>query len=248
MTDTRTLLVEIGTEELPPKALAKLALAFEDALAKEFDAVYGAGGPANTKNYFSPRRLAVLKEALPVKLEDQTQRRLGPAVAAAFKDGKPTKAAEGFAASCGLSVDELEREQTDKGERLAATVTVSGKNTVELLPGMVANALKRLPIPKRMRWSDKEYEFIRPVHWVVMLFGEELVECEILGKQSGRITYGHRFHAPAPVELSAATDYPDKLAEHGKIKLNRCDGKKGINHLAEDIRKIVKAEAAKLKG
>src|SRR5690606_3745090 len=155
-------LVEIGTEELPPKALRTLAEAFFTGVRGGLEAQGLLADRKGKSDWFcSPRRLAALIEGLPAATSDQTQERLGPAVQAAFdKTGKPTKAAEGFAASVGTTVDKLERKAADKGERLAYTVTVPGKATVELLPGIVADALKKLPVPKRMRWGAGEAEFV----------------------------------------------------------------------------------------
>ncbi|HEX6549151.1 MAG TPA: glycine--tRNA ligase subunit beta, partial [Gammaproteobacteria bacterium] len=183
--EPKDFLVEIGTEELPPKALRSLAEAFRNGIETGFA---GAGIITGSSEYFcSPRRLAVRVRAVPGKQDDVVQERLGPAVQAAFdKDGQPSKAAIGFAASVGTSLDKLERKQTDKGERLACTLNIPGKPVAELLAGIVAEALKKLPIPKRMRWGAGSAEFVRPVHWIVMLLGSEVVKCELFGIQAGR--------------------------------------------------------------
>lgn len=240
--ERRDFLVEIGTEELPPKALARLAAAFESGIAGGLEA---AGlVPERTARYFSPRRLAVKVAGLPVKQSDQVQERLGPAVQAAFDaDGKPTKAAEGFAGSVGATVEQLARKATDKGERLAYTLRIEGRAAPELLPGIVQDALGKLPIPKRMRWGAGEVEFIRPVHWVVMLLGADVVPGEILGIPAGRETRGHRFHAPEPIVLDSPADYPARLAEPGHVQVNDAD-----NSLAEGIRAAVVREAEALGG
>jgi len=173
---TLPFLVEIGTEELPPKSLRKLALAF----LEHFEAQAMAKGllPAGTHNevFFSPRRLAILAPALYPRQPDRSEEKLGPAIAAAYDTaGKPTKAAEGFAKSCNTTLEQLSRKQTDKGERLAFTLEIKGEDTAQLLPGMVQEALAKLPIGKRMRWGAGSAEFVRPVHWVLMLFGDEVL-------------------------------------------------------------------------
>lgn len=235
-------LVEIGTEELPPKALKSLAEAFYSRILAGLTAA-GVSGSAG-EYYFSPRRLAVRIRQVPAQKEDSIQERLGPAVQAAFdKDGKPSKAAEGFANSVGTTVDKLQRRMTDKGERLAYTLTLSGKPTVELLPGIVAEALKKLPIPKRMRWGAGDAEFVRPVHWIVMLFGNGVIAGELFGIAAGRQTYGHRFHAPAAITLQTPDDYPQVLEQRGYVRVNDAAGS-----LSERIRAMTAAAAGKLGG
>ncbi|MGE0080326.1 MAG: glycine--tRNA ligase subunit beta [Thiohalomonadaceae bacterium] len=213
---TRDLLIEIGTEELPPKALPTLSAAFrrgiEEGLGK-------AGlGFQSMQAFASPRRLAVLVRALPVGQGDKTVERRGPALAAAFdEEGVPTKAAQGFAASCGVTVDQLERVETDKGAWLVHRSVQPGRKTAEVIPEVVRAALDRLPIPKRMRWGDLEAEFVRPVHWVVVLFGDEVIDCEILSVRSGRETRGHRFHHPAPLYLGEPEAYEALLLSEGRV-------------------------------
>lgn len=240
--EPKDFLVEIGTEELPPKALRSLAEAFCNGIQAGFA---GAGINTGDSEYFcSPRRLAVRVHAVPGKQDDVVQERLGPAVQAAFdKDGQPSKAAIGFAASVGTSVDKLERKQTDKGERLACTLNIPGKPVAELLPGIVAEALKKLPIPKRMRWGAGSAEFVRPVHWIAMLLGSEVVRCELFGLQSGRETFGHRFHAPGAIKLPSAEQYPEILEQQGHVKVNNPAGR-----LSEEIRRMAVDAAAKLGG
>lgn len=238
----KDFLVEIGTEELPPKALRSLAEAFYTGI----QAGLAAAGitDASGDYYFSPRRLAVRIGALPDKQTDLVQERLGPALQAAFdKDGKPSKAAEGFAASLGTSVDKLQRKATDKGERLACTLKIPGKALTELLPDIVAEALKKLPIPKRMRWGSGDAEFVRPVHWIVMLFGKDIVACELFGIEAGRETFGHRFHAPAAISLRSPADYPALLAQRGHVLVNDQNG-----GLSGRIRQMTLAEATRVGG
>lgn len=216
MSKKKDLLIEIGTEELPPKALLKLSNAFtagtEEGLKKaelDFTAV---------ESFATPRRLAVLVKGLDDAQADKEVERRGPAVAAAFDtDGKPTKATEGFARSCGITPDQLETIQTDKGDWLVFRSNQKGQATAELIPGILNDALAKLPIPKRMRWGDLESEFVRPVHWVVLLFGDEVIDTEILSVHSGRDTRGHRFHAPEPIQIKAPATYAATLKESGKV-------------------------------
>lgn len=240
--ERKDFLVEIGTEELPPKALRPLAEAFYAGIQAGFSAAGIACGSGDY--FFSPRRLAVRITDIPTRQDDVTQERLGPAVAAAFdKAGQPSKAAEGFASSLGTSVDKLQRKLTDKGERLAFTLTIPGKDTLKLLPVIVAEALKKLPIPKRMRWGAGEAEFVRPVHWVVMLFGTGVVSCELFGIPAGRETRGHRFHSPAAIGLQKPDDYAKILERRGHIKVND-----SVGTLSGQIRQMAITEAAKLGG
>ncbi|MFU2142969.1 glycine--tRNA ligase subunit beta [Gallibacterium anatis] len=213
---TKTFLAEIGTEELPPKALKKLAVAFKDNVEQELTQ---AGLAFDAVEWFaSPRRLAVkvlgLAEAQPSK---EVEKR-GPAVTAAFDaEGKPTKAAEGWARGCGISVDQAERLVTDKGEWLVHRAVIEGQPTKNLLLGIISNALAKLPIPKPMRWGDKNEQFIRPVHTVTLLFGDELIEGEILGVKSGRTIRGHRFLGQQEFTIDNADQYPQLLAEKGSV-------------------------------
>ena len=241
---TQPFLVEIGTEELPPKSLRKLALAF----LEHFEAQAMAKGllPAGSHNevFFSPRRLAIYAPALYPRQPDRSEEKLGPAIAAAYDaSGNPTKAAEGFAKSCDTSVDKLSRKQTDKGERLAFTLEIKGGDTATLLPGMVQEALAKLPIGKRMRWGTGSAEFVRPVHWVLMLFGDKFLKTSILDVPAGNKTYGHRFQHPAAIPVKNPGDYRRSLEKLGKVKLEDRGGT-----LAAEIGKLVTQVAAKMKG
>ncbi|MDN3555961.1 glycine--tRNA ligase subunit beta [Halomonas maura] len=200
-----SFLVELGVEELPPSAIDDLSDAFAEGLSRrlaEADIVHG-----EVTAYGSPRRLAVRVEALADKQPDREVERRGPALAAAFKDGQPTKAAEGFARSCGVSVDQLIHLETDKGTWLGYREQQQGEATTALLPGIVEKAIAGLPVPKNMRWGASRIEFSRPAHWLVMLYGDRVVEASALGLSSGRTTRGHRYHAPDPIELAHADDY-----------------------------------------
>jgi glycyl-tRNA synthetase beta chain len=216
MTESSDLLIEIGTEELPPKALLGLSQAFTKGLA---DALSELGLQfSDVRGFCTPRRLAVMVSALANAQADRQTERRGPAVAAAFDpQGRPTKAAEGFARSCGVDVEQLETLATDKGEWLAFRQKQRGQATISLVPGAVEKALAGLPIPKRMRWGAGTVEFVRPVHWVVMLYGDQEIRGEILGVTAGRSSRGHRFHAPGPLELAEAGDYLARLRDNGRV-------------------------------
>lgn len=211
-----TLLVELGTEELPPRALPSLSAAFAEQVG---GALSSAGlDHAAITPHASPRRLALVVDALAARQPDRLEQRRGPAVKAAFDDaGEPTKAALGFARSCGVEVSELGRTSDGKGEWLAYERRVEGRSVEALLPGILGDALAALPIPKRMRWGAGDAEFVRPVHWLVVLYGTAVVDCEILGIAAGRLTHGHRFHHPEPIELDRAEDYAEVLATRGRV-------------------------------
>ena len=199
----KDLLIEIGTEELPPKALSSLSASFTDSIinamtadALSFDAHIA---------YATPRRLSVVVEGLEEKQADREEQKLGPNVKAAYDaDGKPSKAAIGFAKSCGVEFSELSTVDTDKGERLAYSQLIAGKATSDLVQAYVEEALNQLPIPKRMRWGASRAEFVRPVKWINLSFGSELIDTTILGVQSSNTTRGHRFHAPQQVAVDAS--------------------------------------------
>ncbi|WP_109077944.1 glycine--tRNA ligase subunit beta [Aggregatibacter kilianii] len=213
---TQNFLVEIGTEELPPKALKTLATAFADNVQAELNQ---AGLSFDKIEWFAaPRRLAVKVLALATQQPSKEIEKRGPAVSAAFDaEGKPTKAAEGWARGCGITVDQAERLATDKGEWLVHRAKIEGQPTKNLLTDIVANALAKLPIPKPMRWADKTVQFIRPVHTVTMLLGDELIEGEILGVASARTIRGHRFLGESEFEIQHADQYPQLLREKGSV-------------------------------
>lgn len=209
-------LIEIQTEELPPKSLLTLAEAFEknvdDHLTKSGLAYEGI------TRYVTPRRLALLIRALAEKQPDQVVEKRGPAVTAAFKeDGTPTPACLGFAKSCGLSPDALGRIKTAEGEWVGVQVTVPGQAVEKLMPSLLAEAVAALPVGKRMRWGDYSTEFSRPVRGVIMLYGDQIIEGQLLGCTAGRTTVGHRFHAPQTLSIPTASAYADILAKEGKV-------------------------------
>jgi glycyl-tRNA synthetase beta chain len=208
-------LVEIGTEELPPKALKHLLKSFSSTLYRELDAAGLAHNRAGARIYASPRRLAVLLSDLVAAQADRAVEKQGPFIAQAFgADGKPSPAALGFAKSNGVTLEQLERVPSEKGERLVFRATEKGRSAVELLPTLVEKALQELPIPKRMRWGARRAEFVRPVHWLVMLYGSEVIDCEILEQKAGRNTRGHRFHASGELTLAQPSDYSAVLRNH----------------------------------
>ena len=213
---TKNFLVEIGTEELPPKALKTLATSFADNVEAELNQ---AGLTFDKIEWFAaPRRLAVKVLNLATQQPSKEIEKRGPAVSAAFDaEGKPTKAAEGWARGCGITVDQAERIATDKGEWLVHRAKIEGQPTKNLLNDIVANALAKLPIPKPMRWADKTVQFIRPVHTVTMLLGDELIEGEILGVASARTIRGHRFLGEKEFEIQHADQYPQLLREKGSV-------------------------------
>ena len=213
----RDFLFELGTEELPPKALPTLEKSLREAIAERLAAAGLAHGAL--QSFATPRRLAVRVRRLALQQPDQQLRRRGPPLRAAFDaGGAPTRAAAAFAASCGVALEALGRERDEKNnEYLWFGGTKAGATTASLLPGIVSEALAALPIPKRMRWGEGEAQFVRPVHWLVMLLGNEVVPATILGTAAGRNTRGHRFHAPRELPLRAPASYERTLQRRGKV-------------------------------
>jgi glycyl-tRNA synthetase beta chain len=208
----KSLLVEIGCEELPPKALDELAKAFAIGIFEGLTKRGIAADVENAKTYNSPRRLAVLVPAVAAEQPDQAIERRGPAVAAGRDaSGQPTKALLGFAAACGVSVEALETLETDKGAWFVHRAVQRGRPLAELLPEILREALARLPIPKPMRWGDHDFAFVRPVHWLVLLHGDRVIDAEVFGVRSGRESRGHRFHHPQPVWIAQASEYVEAL-------------------------------------
>ena len=230
-------LVEIGAEEMPPKSLVALAEAFRDALIAGLDSVGLSHGAALA--YFTPRRLAVLVQKLLDRQPEQRLERRGPPVSAAFDaSGQPTRAAKAFAESCGVAIEDLTRINDTKGEFLFCKLTRPGVRAAELLPAIVQTALDKLPIARRMRWGAGTVEFVRPVHWVVLLHGDDIVPGEILGLPAGRMTRGHRFHAPKPIALRSPGSYLASLERRGHVladfEVRRERIREGVVAAAED--------------
>jgi glycyl-tRNA synthetase beta chain len=229
--DTATLLFELGMEELPPGALDTLSERLADAVAEGLDRAGVSHGPVRALG--APRRLAVQIDGVARRQPDRDFERRGPARAVAFDEsGAPTRAAEGFARSCGVEVAQLGVLETDDGAWLVHRGTEPGRDTAALLPGIIDHALTQLPIPKRMRWGDQTSEFVRPVHWVVLMLDDRVVPAEIFGVPSGRESRGHRFHHPQPVSLAEAADYTAAMrAAH--VLVDRTDRR---DHILEGVR------------
>jgi glycyl-tRNA synthetase beta chain len=233
-------LIEIGTEELPPRALQSLAQNFAQEVEQGLRENKLA--PASVEVFATPRRLAMLLRDPPLQQADQLVEKRGPALDAAFDDdGKPSRAALGFAGSCGVDIDQLERRETAKGRWLYFCTTQAGRSLQDLLPELVTNALTGLPIPKRMRWGDRNDEFVRPVKWLVMMIGSEVVDAEIFGLRAGNHSCGHRFHAPASLEITSAGEYEQILLSRGQVVAN-------YEQRRDTIRKLVEQAASRLGG
>ena len=212
----RDLLFEIGTEELPPKSLKALSVALEKSVCEQLDAL--ALGYETIASYATPRRLAFLISALDARQPDTRVERRGPPVKIAFDgDGNPTKAAQKFIESCGVTLEELSTQKSDKGEWLSFEGVEKGRPTTELIAGVIRDALAALPIARRMRWGSRAEEFVRPVHWSVLLWGDDIIEADFIGTKSGRTTRGHRFHAPDSITLATPASYVSVLHEDGHV-------------------------------
>jgi glycyl-tRNA synthetase beta chain len=234
------LLLEIGTEELPPTALRNLSDAFRDGIVRGLDAaqLHYAG----VEDFSTPRRLAVLVRQLDAKQTDENVERRGPALQAAFgDDGCPTKAAVGFAKSCGVDVSELETLETEKGAWLVFHTHKKGQPTPDLVPELLKKALDQLPIPKRMRWGSLDDEFVRPVQWIVALFNDKVVPFEMFGVKSGRESRGHRFHHPGTIYIPSPDEYEALLESEGRVLVD-------FNRRRLAVRGLVEEAAAKTKG
>ncbi|MDH3900269.1 MAG: glycine--tRNA ligase subunit beta [Gammaproteobacteria bacterium] len=240
MSESSDLLVEIGTEEMPPTALRQLCAAFEESLGRLLEENHLAH--AGSKGYAAPRRLAVLVKGVPLSQPDREVIKRGPALQAAFdEDGNPTRPAEGFANSCGVSVAELDQLETDKGSFLARRSVEAGKPATAIIPALVERALKGLPVPRRMRWGVGEEEFVRPVHWVLLLLGDQVVEADILGIHSGGTTRGHRFHCNETLTICRPNDYLKILEQPGHVLAD-------MNRRREAIRTQITEAGAALGG
>ncbi len=216
MSKADDFLVEIGTEELPPKALRSLMEAFGTGLTAAIDEAPLEHGAVQV--YASPRRLAVRVDDLARQQQDREVEHRGPPINVAFdKDGKPTAAAEAFAKKCGVGVSDLGTSKTKKGEWLAFDAVQKGSTAADLMPALIENTLASLPIPRRMRWGAGDAEFVRPVHWVLMLHGKNVIEAPIMNTASGNVTRGHRFHSSGPIVISTPKTYLSTLAKKGHV-------------------------------
>ncbi|HEC73715.1 MAG TPA: glycine--tRNA ligase subunit beta [Methylophaga aminisulfidivorans] len=232
------LLIELGTEELPPKALLTLSQAFHQGVEEGLNKAELSFGSITP--YATPRRLALVISKLQTQQADMLVERRGPAVTAAFDDdGNPTKALQGFARSCGVEVDDLETMQTDKGAWLIFKQDKQGEQVTDLLPDIIQQALNALPIPKRMRWGALPGEFVRPVHWLITLLGDEVIPMSLLGVDADRLTMGHRFHHPQAIRISSPMTYAPQLETEGHVMVdyqarkNAIDGQ--VNELASSL-------------
>lgn len=240
MSKTSDFLVEIGTEELPPKALRALMSAFAEGLEAAVDDAHLEH--AAVRAYASPRRLAVLIEALQHKQEDRKTSQKGPPVSVAFDDdGNITAAGKAFASKCGVSADKLGRSKTGKGEWLSCELVETGKTSAELMAGLVEKALAALPIPRRMRWGAGEAEFVRPVHWVVLLHGSKVIKASVMGVSTGNKSRGHRFHSSRPITVKTPAEYVQVLEESGHVVAD-------FDKRRELVRHGVEANASKAGG
>lgn len=216
MTAGADFLLEVGTEELPPTALRGLRDALVDGLVAELGELRLAHG--DVQGFASPRRLAVLVRSLAFRQPDIEVEAKGPPVSVAFDDdGNPRPPALAFAKKCGVAVESLGRLKTPKGEWLVHSRVEEGRSAQALLGSAVQNALARVPVPKPMRWADGDAEFVRPVHWVVMLHGKDTVEGALFGVPAGNATRGHRFHAPEAIPLDEPGDYSERLEKRGYV-------------------------------
>ncbi|QAU24164.1 glycine--tRNA ligase subunit beta [Dyella sp. M7H15-1] len=212
MSTVKSLLIELGTEELPPKALDELGMSFLRGICDGLSKRGVAASLEQASLYVTPRRLAVHIPDVPMAQPEQSLERRGPAVNAALDaDGNPGKALIGFAQSCGVSVEQLEKLETDKGSWFVFRTIKPGQSVAALLPEIIDEALKDLPIPKPMHWANHDYTFVRPVHWLVILHGSDIVDGQVLGLRSGRQSRGHRFMHPQPVHVADADSWLDAM-------------------------------------
>ena len=212
MSAAKSLLIELGTEELPPKALDELAAAFQRGICDGLARRGVEAGLDLARTFASPRRLAVHIPQVAAQQPEQAIERRGPAVNASLDaDGNPSKALQGFAQSCGVTVEQLEKLETDKGAWFVFRAVKPSQPLAALLPEILDETLKGLPIPKPMRWGDHDYSFVRPAHWLVMLHGADIIEGEALGLKSGRKSRGHRFLHPHPIHVADADSWLDSM-------------------------------------
>lgn len=234
MADKKDLLIEIGTEDLPARLLLKLskdfgALICDQLASAELD-------HAGHEIYCTPRRLAIVVNELVIKQQDQIVERKGPKALAAFdKDGKPTQAALGFARSCGIEADQLEVDDDPNNPRLSFTEKRIGQNTADLLPDIILQAVKKISVPKRMRWNQTDAEFIRPIRWLMVILGSEIVATELFGVSASNITHGHRFHTTKEIVIKHPSAYKELLSLKGHVL---ADFEERQNNILEQVNKL----------
>ncbi|TNF69653.1 MAG: glycine--tRNA ligase subunit beta [Gammaproteobacteria bacterium] len=244
MKETQDLLFEIGTEELPPKALKNLAESLASSLEKQLQK--NGFGFEKVSYYASPRRLAVIIDKVQVAQKDKKITRQGPFVTAAFdKEGKATQAALGFARSCGVEdINQLDKVDTEKGEKLAFDIVEKGKMLTGVIEAMLKQAIKSLPIPKMMRWGNYDYQFVRPVHWIVLMLGDHIIPIHLFGHKATDITYGHRFHAPKAITITEPKAYVESLKEQGHVLVDWDERRSMLINQANEIANQYQAKVA----
>ena len=241
MNKTEDLLIELGTEELPPTALIALSNAFTNGVTTGLRDARLSFDESSVTSFATPRRLALFIANIECQQADQNIKKLGPAVTAAKdKEGNPSKAALGFAQSNGVAFDDLQEFESDKGPRLGVQFVEKGASTSSLLENIVSQSLEKLPIPKRMRWGASRAEFVRPAHWLVILLGQNIVPAKILGLNAANKSFGHRFHAPEPITIKQPSDYESVL--------EKCDVIASFSKRREEIAKQVNNIASNLGG
>jgi len=233
--DRADLLIELGCEELPPKSLAKLGNTLFSAFSAQLEKAGLTFDAANSRVFYTPRRLALLMSAVASRQPDRVLERKGPAFEAAFgPDGQPTPAAIGFARSVGKAVDELETRKTEKGEWLFCRVEQAGQHLQDLLFPMLEKALASLPVAKPMRWAENDFSFIRPVHWLLTMHGSNIIPGSLFGLQAGGTTRGHRVHSPGPHEIGSAKNY-ERILEKACIVADQVKRKHIIECRANEL-------------
>ena len=240
----RNLVVELGTEELPPKALKNLAESFAEHF---YSGLVTAGlvepKPDGYVSYATPRRLAVWVKGVLPKQPDKVEQRRGPALQAAFDDhGEPTAAAQGFARSCNVAVSKLGQLKTEQGAWLVHQKKIKGDRLNVVVSHCLQSSVNALPIPKRMRWGDEDAEFVRPVHWLLALYGSDLVKTQVLGIKANRFTHGHRFHCPDQIRVPSADRYCNTLKTNGYVIAN-FQVRRGM--IEKQVARLAKKENAK---
>ena len=226
--NTKDLLIELGTEELPPKALKRLMLDFKSGISQNLIKVNINFG--TIKSYATPRRLAVVVNDVIINQKDQIIQRRGPSMQAAFdKYGKTTKALQSFAKSCHATIDDLKKIRTKKGTWLVCSQKQRGAYTIDLISKILHQTLRDLPITRKMRWGNISGGFVRPIHWIILLFGDEVIPIKLLGITSGRRSYGHRFHHPKSIYIQSAKTYASQLVTKGYVVADMEDRRRLIH-------------------
>ncbi len=237
------ILFELGTEELPPKALNNLAMSLYNGVVAELDKAGISFDKDNSRWFASPRRLSFILKNIDAGQADKKMQRKGPAVVAAFDDeGNPKPAAIGFAKSVGAEVADLQRLKTDKGEWLVFDIEEKGRKTAELLPDFIQNSIKKLPIPKPMRWGNNSFSFIRPVHWMILLQDEQIIPFEMFGLATSNQSRGHRFHFPDYITIKSADTYVQQLLDV-RVEVDQITRKEKVKQQVIAIAKTINGTA-----